>query len=378
MDQERFDQLARGLASGTTRRGMVRQFTGAALGGILVAVGISEAGAKKQKHGHGKGKASSAGKDKVAVCHYDADAQTYVLINVSQSGWDNGHSKHKKDFQQADKNGCCLDSDCAKLTDECSKGTCVVNEQRVGACKAAPTPGAVCGTSNLCVSRRTCQADGTCGGGVVKPCANRECNTVQCNPNTGDCDYTPTPGAACRSDDLCLRHATCQADGTCGGGLVRPCQARQCNTVQCNPTNGDCDYTPTPGAVCDGGTCDDEGTCVECATCGPNCPGAAENNPTISVTFAPTGDPKFCSPTVHLTGFAGCTTYTYEYLGSFNSDGSSPESFGANHPLTTTDLSGSSQTTVGSFNNGSTDGFPRYVDFKLDNGRESGWQRVSC
>lgn len=331
MDQERFDHLTRRLVSGATRRGMVRQFTGAALGGILVAVGVSEAGAKKKKHGHGKGKGktndSSTGQDKVAVCHYDADAQTYVVINVSQSGWDNGHAKHKKDFQQAEKNGCCLDSECAKLTDTCHVGTCVVNEQRVGACKAVSTP-----------------------------------------------------DQACESDNLCLRHPTCQANGTCGSSQVKPCPNRECNTVKCNPQTGECEGTPTPGVACDGGICSDEGKCVTtaCTTCGPTCPGDPENNPTVSVTFAPTGDPKFCSPIVHLTGFAGCTTYTYEYLASFNSDGSSPESFGANHPLTTTDPSGSSQTTVGSFNNGSVDGFPRYVEFKLDNGRDSGWQRVSC
>jgi len=332
MDQERFDQLTRGLAAGTTRRGMVRQFTGAALGGILVAAGLSEAGAKKKKHGHGKGKGktndSSAGQDKVAVCHYDADAQTYVLINVSQSGWDNGHSKHKKDFRQSEKNGCCLDSECVGLTDPCNKGTCVVNDQRVGACKAIPTPQQACESKNLCLKHPTCQTDGTCGSNQGTPCANVECYTA----------------------------------------------------VACNPTNGKCEGTPTPGAACDGGTCDDNGTCVTtaCTTCGPNCPGAAENNPTVSVTFASTGSPEHCSPTVHLTGFAGCTTNTYEYLASFYSDGAFPESFGANHPLTPTDLSGSSQTTVGSFNNGSVDGFPRYVEFKLDNGRDSGWQRVSC
>lgn len=56
MDQERFDQLARGLGSGITRRGMVRNLAGAALGGILVAVGAGETGAKKKKRGNGKRK----------------------------------------------------------------------------------------------------------------------------------------------------------------------------------------------------------------------------------------------------------------------------------------------------------------------------------
>ena len=51
MDQEQFDQITRTLASGNSRRGLVRTLTGAALGGILVAVGVGEAGAKKQGGG---------------------------------------------------------------------------------------------------------------------------------------------------------------------------------------------------------------------------------------------------------------------------------------------------------------------------------------
>jgi hypothetical protein len=56
MDQARFDHLARGLAASLTRRGLVRQLSGAACGGILVAMGLSDAAARKKKHGHGKHK----------------------------------------------------------------------------------------------------------------------------------------------------------------------------------------------------------------------------------------------------------------------------------------------------------------------------------
>jgi hypothetical protein len=319
MDQERFDHLARGLASDISRRGMVRQLTGAALGGVLVAVGGSAAGAKKKKHSHGKGNGNSTKPDKVAVCHYDAEAQTWVAITVSQAGWDNGHSKHKKDFQQADKNGCCLGSDCAGLSDACNKGTCVVDEKRVGACQAAPTPGAVCGASNLCVSRRICQADGTCGGGGgVKPCAVRECNTVQCNPNTGECEYTPTPGAPC---------------GT-------------------------------------GGTCDDKGACAECTTCGDNCPGSAENNPAKTLAFAPSSDADFCLVIVDLTGFAGCTSYTAEYWSAINTSGSRAKNNG-NVTLDPTDLSGFSRTTLGTYAKGGA------VDIRFV-GAASDYQWVDC
>jgi hypothetical protein len=52
MDAEQFDSVAKVLGQSNSRRGVVRTLTGAALGGILVAVGVGEAGAKK-KHGAG-------------------------------------------------------------------------------------------------------------------------------------------------------------------------------------------------------------------------------------------------------------------------------------------------------------------------------------
>lgn len=278
MDQERFDQLARGLASGITRRGIVRSLTGAAIGGIFAAIGASEAGAKKKGgsgKGKGKGKGKDAERDKVAVCHYDADAKTWVSISVSQEGWENGHSKHKRDFKQAEKDGCCLDSDCSGFTDQCNVGTCVVNDRRVGACKAVPTPDEACEDNDLCTRRTTCQADGTCGGGQVKPCPNRECNTVTCNAKTGDCDYTPTPGVPCGAggtcdgsgncvctpktcaelgrtcgtapDDGCGNPLDCGPASVCGSDIATNCCGGRCckaNGISCSSNaeccNGDC------------------------------------------------------------------------------------------------------------------------------------------
>jgi len=42
MDQERFDRITRTLASGQSRRGLLRGITGTALGGLLAAVGIAD------------------------------------------------------------------------------------------------------------------------------------------------------------------------------------------------------------------------------------------------------------------------------------------------------------------------------------------------
>ena len=48
MDQERFDQLTRTLASGQSRRGVLKALTGAVLGGAVAAVGVGEAAAKPE------------------------------------------------------------------------------------------------------------------------------------------------------------------------------------------------------------------------------------------------------------------------------------------------------------------------------------------
>jgi hypothetical protein len=143
VDHEQFDGLVRALGSGATRRGALGVLAG------IAGLGLGEVAARKKGRGKGKGRGKSkksakakARADKVAVCHYDADQDTWVAINVSQAGWENGHAKHEKDFQQAAKDGCCLDRECAGLTDQCHVGKCVVNDDRVGACKAVATPGA--------------------------------------------------------------------------------------------------------------------------------------------------------------------------------------------------------------------------------------------
>ena len=72
MDHERFDGISRGLVVGASRRGMVRQLSGAAIGAVLVAVGARTAEGRKTRHGGGKAKGKRKGKGKgakVTICH---------------------------------------------------------------------------------------------------------------------------------------------------------------------------------------------------------------------------------------------------------------------------------------------------------------------
>jgi hypothetical protein len=103
---------------------------------------------------------------------------------------------------------------------------------------------------------------------------------------------------------------------------------------------------------------------TQCTTCSDTCTGAAENTPTKTLSFTPTGDPNFCTVIVNLTGFAGCASFTAEYWA---------KALGNIGPVTLgpTDLSGSSQTNLGSFAKSGE------LDIRI-NGVVTDWAEVSC
>ncbi len=71
-----------------------------------------------------------------------------------------------------------------------------------------------------------------------------------------------------------------------------------------------------------------------------------------------------------LTGYAGCTEYTAEYWSALNPGGFRAQNRG-NVTLGPTDLSGSSQTSLGTFVEGG------YLDIRV-NGVATDWTPVSC
>jgi hypothetical protein len=90
MDQERFDRITRTLASGQSRRGLLKGLTGTAIGGLLATVGIAEASARGacREPGCSKGKnavcSSYAGScsDITGVCTPDG----YILRATCETG----------------------------------------------------------------------------------------------------------------------------------------------------------------------------------------------------------------------------------------------------------------------------------------------------
>jgi len=76
VDAQKFDGIARTLATGSSRRSVLRGLAG----GALAAVGLSRA-------------AQAVPMDKVDLCHYDADTDTYHSISVSGNALD-AHLAH--------------------------------------------------------------------------------------------------------------------------------------------------------------------------------------------------------------------------------------------------------------------------------------------
>ncbi len=143
----------------------------------------------------------------------------------------------------------------------------------------------------------------------------------------------------------------CRKNGECASGLCSPKDRTGRQRCQCIEGG------------CNGGTCC-EGRC------------SFPTDPVITVSFTPTSDPFYCIPNLSLSGFAGCTSYAAEYWNAHSSDGTDSLMQFADAPLNTTDSTGASVTTVGSFFN-----FNEWLDFRitLSSGQVvSGWQKVEC
>ena len=103
MDDHQLDDIARSLASATSRRTFVRAMVGAATAGLLGLTGRAAGAAKPEK---------------VAICHRDNDNGSYKIIEVSEKALP-AHLKHG-DEQYVN---CCTDVDCGSGA-FCDGGRC--------------------------------------------------------------------------------------------------------------------------------------------------------------------------------------------------------------------------------------------------------------
>lgn len=252
VDNKQFDGLTRALGQGTTRRGTLGVLAG------LTGLGLSEVAAKRRKRTRGR-RAQAASADKVAVCHYDADADAYVELNVSRKGWENGHSKHKADFLRG-TDGCCTDADCNGAGE-----ACVISVDsggnRSGSCVCTPntcasqnkTCGSISNTCEgdpincgLCPSPKVCSG-GTCGGSCASACPDgcgmclqlADGGTYCSDGVSGPCSPCTSNADCSSSDQRCILGWTYRGGGVltasqiCGqarpfGACVDPTNTSRC------------------------------------------------------------------------------------------------------------------------------------------------------
>lgn len=183
MDQERIDRIARALATGQSRRSVLKGLTGAALGGFAVAAGLGEAAGKPQVPC--KTPNTKYGKGRNAVCctpdqTYDAFTNACVTPIICTPD--------------------CTDK-CGGADDGCG-GSCDAT------CPDTCTPdctGKCGGASDGC--------DGTCDATCPNDCAQVDCNIAMVTEE-GQCWYTPDYG---QEGEVCHNLYYGTGDGVCDG-----------------------------------------------------------------------------------------------------------------------------------------------------------------
>jgi len=267
VDDQKFDALAKGLASGrVSRRTLVRALGGGMLGVLAAAAGRADpAAAQAACRGAG---------------HPCEGTQACCAGLVCQASGPGGALRCTACRPGTKACGaacaaCCSDSDCSGAT--CHTGTC-----QNGACTLTPvTDGTACDDGNKCTQTDTCQNGACVGGNPVVCTALDQCHDVgTCDPLTGTCSNpNKTDGTACNDGNKCTSGDTCQG-GVCQGGAAAICpqSSNPCLTVVCDPAQG-CVTKPQPaGTACSdnnactvGDACDGNGTCVPgtAVTCGP-------------------------------------------------------------------------------------------------------------
>jgi hypothetical protein len=129
-------------------------------------------------------------------------------------------------------------------------------------CNVVPKAGAACDDGNACTKGDVLQADGSCRG-MAYTCALGECLASSTCDGKGGCQQVAKmDGTGCNADN-----SQCTPKDVCHGGVCVPdptpvtCIERDCNTVACNPGTGNCDYKPTSGGACGVSGCFSSGTC---------------------------------------------------------------------------------------------------------------------
>ena len=158
------------------------------------------------------------------------------------------------------------DGSCHGMAYSCPVGACLLSSvcDGKGGCKSVSKPDetACDADKNLCTPHDVCRGGACVPDARPVKCVERDCNTVACNPQTGNCEYKPTSGESCGVSG-CFTAGTCQM-GVCSG-KEKDCTAfaSPCTEGLCDAATGACVAAPkTNGSDCSpGGACSSAATC---------------------------------------------------------------------------------------------------------------------
>jgi hypothetical protein len=157
-----------------------------------------------------------------------------------------------------DANGVCAGTPISCTSDAFADRSCNGTQT----CTVVPKSGAACDDHNPCTKGDVLDATGTCAG-MPYTCPVTDCLTGSTCDGQGGCvNVAKADGTDCDAD-----HSKCTPSDRCKAGVcVRDpspvvCVPKDCNSVTCNPTTGNCEYTATSGGTCGVTGCYTMGTC---------------------------------------------------------------------------------------------------------------------
>jgi hypothetical protein len=226
MDADRFDQLARSLTEGATRRGIARALGGLSLTAMLgPLLGLADAEAKKKKgknKNKNKNKKCKGGKKKCGkTCIPSSNCCTTADCDAGEA-CTNGACRQgcvpACEGKECGSDGCEGSCGSCEADESCQNGTCTPPNP----CEGEPDL-TVCGEWTLCDSPRGVCGD-FCSGGVCEqiPTCNGStdsCGVKCCDPAGASCMSFPDPNACgCSSVDYpCYMSSDCCSPGVCVG-----------------------------------------------------------------------------------------------------------------------------------------------------------------
>jgi hypothetical protein len=259
----------------------------------------------------------------VAVCNLGqviGPLNSCVVVPADQgTSCDDGQFCTSEDACNGD--GSCVGgspNDCGLAKSPCDAVICYEDSQ---SCSVTPaSDGTSCTPDNLCQLDGVCQT-GQCIG-EEKDCGFsplNECNSVECDPATGQCVGTPDEfkdNDACNlTGDVCAENKVCQ-NGECVGGTPKDCSGLdfECSVGSCDPATGLCKATTGPAVVglpcidgvtsCQVGECKADGSCEASAA-----PNGSDCNDHDSCTVA---DQCVAGACADSNPVAGCSDYFRE------------------------------------------------------------------